>query len=47
VNEEQRKFQEKRFVEDVGLFFEQYGLPRMGQGVFWAGFLFPTRRTNP
>lgn len=36
VNKEQRKFEEKRFVEDVGLFFEQYGLPRMaGRVLGW------------
>jgi DNA-binding transcriptional regulator GbsR (MarR family) len=29
VNEEQQRSRERRFVEEVGLFFEQRGLPRM------------------
>ncbi len=29
MDKERRQFEEKHFVEDVGLFFEQEGLPRM------------------
>jgi len=36
LKEEQRKLEEKRFIEDVGLFFEEYGLPRMaGRVLGW------------
>lgn len=29
MNDERQELEEKRFVEDVGFFIEQYGLPRM------------------
>ncbi len=29
VHEDQRRLEEKHFIEDCGLFFEQWGLPRM------------------
>ncbi len=29
MHEDQRRLEEKHFVEDCGLFFEQWGLPRM------------------
>jgi DNA-binding transcriptional regulator GbsR (MarR family) len=29
VQEDQRRLEEKHFIEDCGLFFEQWGLPRM------------------
>lgn len=36
VNDEQRQLELKHFVEDVGLFFEQSGLPRMaGRVLGW------------
>lgn len=36
VDQEQQKAEERHFVEDVGLFFEQYGVPRMaGRVLGW------------
>jgi len=36
MNEEPREMEERRFVEDVGLFFEEDGLPRMaGRVLGW------------
>ncbi len=34
MDDEQRQFEEKRFIEDVGLVFEQSGLPRMAGRIF-------------
>ncbi|MBL1174059.1 GbsR/MarR family transcriptional regulator [Pantanalinema sp. GBBB05] len=34
VNQEQRQFEQKHFIEEVGLLFEMVGLPRMAGRVF-------------
>ncbi len=34
MDDEQRQFEEKRFIEDVGLVFEHSGLPRMAGRIF-------------
>ena len=47
MNSEERKFEEKHFIEEVGLLFEMVGLPRMsGRILGWLLICDPPHQSN-